>query len=389
MSLKQTYIDSINADIAAANALKQEDFINDAKKKNEANKNKDINTYSTGMDSQIANTKNIYDKKISDADMEYVGEHERNAVQKLINERQIAEKNANLGITDSGLNRTQQTAAQLSYSNQKANIDLAHRNMLDNLNLALTDAVTALQNEKASEIRKIENSWDDLSYEQGANAYNNKLKYYSDRITSNNDALARIEEQEIKANNELIKQQQDLAYKLKLAEIEAAAKKPNVSYGAGGTSAGGYIVSSAKGTLSRDYSGSLKDNGVSTVYMYNADATIKTVTYTDVNSGISATFDGGVNPYTGKMNNDVTTKGKYDPSKAFSNGYQPNNIGGKKLVIEDKDAVIVKGKKQNVFKCGDKSDVKYYVWDGENSKYVEVVKTYFSSDEYRWDIKQK
>ncbi len=343
MSTK-SYIDKINANVASANALKVDDFIEEAKKRNAAKKQADIDVINAGYDAQINDTQTLYDKEINDANTAYTNEYERNAVQKLINEKQIAERNANLGLTDSGLNRTQQTAAQLSYANQKGKIDLARQKAIDSLQLSLANAITSIKNEKANSARSIENYWDNLSSEQGINAYNSKLDFYNNQIANDSNVLATLYQAE-----------------------SNAYKTPAVSYGKGGTSSGGYIISSANGTLSRDYKGSLKDNGVSTVYSYNEDGSIKKVTYTDNNSGISTSFDAGVNPYTGKMNKDLRDEdGYYDPDRAFDNGYQPNNIGGEKLKATDASWNVF-GRAQKVFKL--KSNGRYYVWRGDLGKY--------------------
>lgn len=328
--------------------------------KDAANKKADVDTFSSGYDSQINNTQAFYDKKIADEKIAYDSEYQKNAVQKLINEKKIAETNANLGLTDSGLNRTQQTAAQLGYANQKGRIDLARQSALDNLTLAMTDAITTLQNQKASGIRDIENNWKSYSENQAQNTYNAQLNSIAGQLSDMGDQYV-----------DAVKAEADAAAEVQKAAIEAAGKKTNVSYGAGGTSTGGYIVSSKTGTLSRDYMGSLKDNGVSTVYSYDEDGGIKSVTYTDSNSGISATFDVGVNPYYGDMHEDLRNEdGEYDPSRAFSNGYQPNNIKGEKLFATKYDKVeVYDGSPQTVFKT--KSNDKLWIWDAARNDYID------------------
>ncbi len=337
-----------NSYIDQMNALSFDDEKKEQREKYKPDMQADIDLSNAGYDSQINSTQKYYDKQIGDAKTAYDSEYQKNAVQKLINEKKIAERNANLGLTDSGLNRTQQTAAQLSYANQKGKIDLARQSALDNLTLAMTDAITTLQNQKAASARDITKQWNDYADTQAQNIYNTKYNGYVDMHNAQVEANAAVQK----------------------AAIEAAGKKPNVSYGAGGTSTGGYIVSSKTGTLSRDYMGSLKDNGVSTVYSYDEDGSIKSVTYTDSNSGISATFDAGVNPYTGKMNKDVRDKdGYYDSSKAFDNGYQPNNIKGEKLKATDATWTVY-DREQKVFKL--ESSGKYYVWRGDLGYYQKL-----------------
>ena len=133
---------SANSYIDQMKALSIDDEKKNMREKYKADMQADIDANGASWDSQINSTQNYYDKQIGDTKTAYDSEYQKNAVQKLINEKKIAETNANLGLTDSGLNRTQQTAAQLSYANQKGKIDLARQSALDNLTLAMTDAIT-------------------------------------------------------------------------------------------------------------------------------------------------------------------------------------------------------------------------------------------------------
>ena len=76
--------------------------------------------------------------------------------------------------------------------------------------------------------------------------------------------------------------------------------------------------------------------------------------------GKERTYAPGVNPYTGSKNGDI----KYG---TFDNGYQPDNIGGKKL---SKSGItdVVNGVTQNVWKT---SDGKLWIWDGTKNRYLE------------------
>ncbi len=76
--------------------------------------------------------------------------------------------------------------------------------------------------------------------------------------------------------------------------------------------------------------------------------------------GKERTYAPGVNPYTGTTNSDVK-------NGTFTNGYQPDNINGKKLTksgITD----VVNGVTQNVWKT---PDGKLWIWDGTKNKYLE------------------
>lgn len=171
----QSILNQMNAVQTQIDAVDPEEIKKEKREKNAASMQADIDVSNSGYDSQISNTQAYYDKQIGDAKIAYEDAYQKNAVQKLINEKQIAERNANLGLTDSGLNRTQQTAAQISYANQKGKIDIARQNALDELNLNLTDAITTLENQKSSAAREITNNWNAYSDEQAQNEYNTKI----------------------------------------------------------------------------------------------------------------------------------------------------------------------------------------------------------------------
>lgn len=101
-------------------------------------------------------------------------------------------------------------------------------------------------------------------------------------------------------------------------------------------------------------------------------------TYIDRVTGRQTTMKPGQNPFTGTFHPDVMTRGVFDKTKVFSNGYQPNNIGGKPLkrgVGKDKDGKTVNftinygGNNQTVWTTGGSN---YYTWDGANGRYIKV-----------------
>ncbi len=69
-----------------------------------------INRYNQASDVASQPVIEGYQKDIADVPKQYASGYDANAVQQRINERNVAERMANMGLTDSGLNRTQQTA---------------------------------------------------------------------------------------------------------------------------------------------------------------------------------------------------------------------------------------------------------------------------------------
>lgn len=100
-----------------------------------------------------------YAARVKETETAYDDEYRINAVQKLINERQVAESMANMGLTNSGLNRTQQTAVQLSYANNKAKLDRQKQSAIDALNREMSDYITQADTKAASDIAAIENTY--------------------------------------------------------------------------------------------------------------------------------------------------------------------------------------------------------------------------------------
>ena len=76
--------------------------------------------------------------------------------------------------------------------------------------------------------------------------------------------------------------------------------------------------------------------------------------------GKTKAFGQGVNPYTGTKNADAK-------NGTFSNGYQPNNIGGTKLKNSGMSTSVT-GKSQTIWEANGK----YWLWRGDLNKYIEV-----------------
>ena len=343
---------STNSIIANMNALSLDEEQKKQREKYKADMQADIDANGASWDSQINSTQKYYDKQIGDTKIAYDTEYQKNAVQKLINEKKIAETNANLGLTDSGLNRTQQTAAQLSYANQKGKIDLARQSALDNLTLAMTDAITTLQNQKVASARDITKQWNDYADTQAQNIYNTKYNGYVDMHNAQVEADAAVQK----------------------AAIEAATNNKPLLY---------------------DWKGEtvLDGNGNSLLKFTGNDGENYNVTpgknpYTNAyNAKISDIVDGKciIDKEWQKKNknsdNEITRAcAKYG---VFGNGYQPKGIcvfvdgewkDSKLHALTDDKGKIVKasdtGKEQTIWK--DDSD-KLYIWRGDLNRYKEVV----------------
>lgn len=363
MSTKQYLIDSINADVAKAGSLKLEDYVKAANESFAADRDAEKGVKNSAYDTAKANAQAVNDKAVTDTKTNYESKYQKNAVQKLINEKQVAEKMSNLGLTDSGLNRTQQTAVQLSYANQKGKIDLARQSALDELALNLTSALTEIETNRSVDLLETDQKWNDKGYSVGQTNYNNDLSVINDRITSAYEQYGKIAEAEA-----------DAAAEVQKAQIEASAKAKEENK-----------------ILLYDWKGEtvLDDNGNTLLKFTGSD-------------GKSYNVTAGKNPYTNTMNAKISDvvdgkciidadwqKKNLNSSNAitracakygvFSNGYQPkgvciytdNGIENLGIVKNTYTKADVNGKQQTIWYTGtvDGKDYMEWIWDGSLNCY--------------------
>ena len=116
-----------------------------------------------------------YNAQIADTEQSYNELFDQNEVQKIINERQIAENMANMGLTDSGLNRTQMTAAQLSHSNNQAKINRQRQAAVDTLARAMNAQLAEIESNRAVNLQSIDSAYDKQAVSNATSIYNTEL----------------------------------------------------------------------------------------------------------------------------------------------------------------------------------------------------------------------
>lgn len=121
----------------------------------------------------------------------------------------------------------------------------------------------------------------------------------------------------------------------------------------------GYITSNQIGPLAASYVFGDGAGEESSFVKANYMRTDKDGNYVFEMGGEERVFAPGINPYTSTKNADIA-------NGYFSNGYQPDNVGGKKL-SKTGDFIYVNGVKQNVWKTEDGTR---YVWNGEENRYM-------------------
>lgn len=95
------------------------------------------------VDQSTQNATNKIQSDIEKLPQQYQSAYDTNAIQQKINERQVAERMANLGLTDSGLNRTQQTAINIQRANADAALTQQKNAAINNLKEQIADVVAS------------------------------------------------------------------------------------------------------------------------------------------------------------------------------------------------------------------------------------------------------
>lgn len=168
---------------------------------NEHNKNKETKKQTAQSDKQIinanadANIENItnnYNTQIADTNKSYENAFQQNELQVKLNERHLERKAAEMGLTDSGLNRTQLTANQMSYANQKGEISRQKQKAVDTLAATMRSKITEVNTNRNNQIAQIDSALNndlaqmDLDYasaarQQATDIYNAEYKAEQER----------------------------------------------------------------------------------------------------------------------------------------------------------------------------------------------------------------
>ena len=171
-------------------------------KQNKSTLNSQIATVQSTLEKNRGIVNENYGAKIKETEQSYDDQHRINAVQKLINEQDVAESMANSGLTNSGLNRTQQTAVQLSYANNRASLDRQRLSAVDALTREMNAYLTEIDTNAQTQIASLKDT-----YAQNKNSYAQEL-YKADKEAE----TQRLKDQQ-EYNLKLLQQQQTVSEK--------------------------------------------------------------------------------------------------------------------------------------------------------------------------------
>ena len=201
----QEYIDELyNKGMGTVNSSRDQRVQND---------NQLINDIQAAIDKTTAASTKPYETQMEQLPDTYRKLFDANAVQELVGRRQVQEAMANMGLTDSGLNRTQQTALSV----QRGNADAAARLEQQQKTQELQDQIAALI--ASGEAQK---------QQQAASIRNNTANWYNDSLNTlyNNSMQLGTNQYNLETEREIEArrwaEQQEQARQEREAQLEAA-----------------------------------------------------------------------------------------------------------------------------------------------------------------------
>ncbi len=139
-------------------------------------------------DDQYAATEKIYNEQIKQSDASFARTYDRANVQRIVNERYAKEIAANMGLSNSGYNLTQQTQIMLSYGNAVLETDMQKTAAANSIRQQLAGVKADIEAKKSQSAFDIQASYD----QQAVDTYNQQVAAEkaaaAARITANANA---------------------------------------------------------------------------------------------------------------------------------------------------------------------------------------------------------
>lgn len=275
----QTYIDELyNQGQTQANRLKEQRTQADEEFIRQANEAIDRNT--------AASTK-PYQSQIEQLPGQYQKLYDANAVQELVNRRQVQETMSNMGLTDSGLNRTQQTAIALQRGNADADTRLAQQQKTQELQDKIAELIEAGAAQKQQQEASVRNNTSNWYNDLLSSVYSNAVQQGTSRYNAEQEAAAAKAAAEAEAAAKAQQQQFDNAISVITAMKNAgASEEAMLDY----MSKTGLIGSGASGSTTSNTAASSAVNSVGNAALAGAQAAL--------NANNKGTISGSITPGT-------------------------------------------------------------------------------------------
>lgn len=161
-----------------------------------------IKQVNEAIDRATTSSTKPYQSQIEQLPGQYQKLYDTNAVQELVNRRQVQETMANMGLTDSGLNRTQQTAIALQRGNADSAARLSQQQKTQELQDKIAQLIEAGSAQKQQQEAAIRNNTENWRNEMLNNLYNNAVQQGTSRYNAEQEAEAAKAAAEVKAQQQ-------------------------------------------------------------------------------------------------------------------------------------------------------------------------------------------
>lgn len=193
---------------------KQMKLVNQAVTSAEKANAEHLEKHNAAVDTQVANVTGRYQQDIDKADDEYREQFDANAIAEMVGQKKVEERMANMGLTDSGLNRTQQTALSV----QKGNADAATRKSkleyVQELEHLINKAVAEGEAKKANKEIELNASLADMKQKAELDAWQNatenaQKRFNTQESTLDAEYLAQLAAEQKKVEEEVEDEEED------------------------------------------------------------------------------------------------------------------------------------------------------------------------------------
>ena len=161
-----------------------------------------IKQVNEAIDRATASSTKPYQSQIEQLPGQYQKLYDTNAVQEIVNRRQVQETMANMGLTDSGLNRTQQTAIALQRGNADSAARLSQQQKTQELQDKIAQLIESGSAQKQQQEAAIRNNTSNWYNEMLNNLYNNAVQQGTSRYNAEQEAEAARVAAEAKAQQQ-------------------------------------------------------------------------------------------------------------------------------------------------------------------------------------------
>jgi hypothetical protein len=148
-----------------------EEYLKLIKQQQAAQLSKDRGIINSDLKTALQAEEDAYNEGVAEVNQSYTDAIRKNETQRLLNQRAIERKAAEMGLTDSGFNRTQQTANQIASSNAASDVELAKAKAVNTLAATMRANKLKLQSGAKASISELENAYDKAASDTATDLY--------------------------------------------------------------------------------------------------------------------------------------------------------------------------------------------------------------------------